>query len=143
MVWGLQHAFGNPHDCCALHLVIYFGSIWTAANKRLRSLTVKASAGPFSSKQLGLRAAQLKINERASIWTRSRGFICEIQNCFDSTTKRSIAKTIILIKRSAFLQSTAKLFPQFSLLLCSKPTSVTANCCWHGGDQQLCTRQHA
>lgn len=39
--------FGNPHDCCALHLAIYFGSIWTAANKRLRSHTVKASGSPF------------------------------------------------------------------------------------------------
>lgn len=33
---------GNPHDCCAPHLVIYFGSIWTAANKKSRSHTVKA-----------------------------------------------------------------------------------------------------
>lgn len=44
-----QEAYGlleNPHDCCAPHLVIYFGSIWTAANKRLRSHTVKAIGSP-------------------------------------------------------------------------------------------------
>lgn len=34
--------FGNPQDCCAPHLAIYSGSIWTAANKRLWSHTAKA-----------------------------------------------------------------------------------------------------
>lgn len=44
-----QEAYGlseNPQDCCAPHLAIYSGSIWTAANKRLWSHTVKAGGSP-------------------------------------------------------------------------------------------------
>lgn len=85
----------TPNVCCALPMAIYFGSIWTAANKRLRSQTVKASGSPFhQNTQPELGAAQMKINEQPNIRTQKGCLNCETQNCFDSTTKFSTETTI-------------------------------------------------
>lgn len=85
--WSVRCDSEIPHHCCALCFAIYFGSMWTAANKRLRSHTAKASGRHFiNMRRPSSELAGRKINERRCSLTQSSCLTCETQNWFPSTS---------------------------------------------------------
>lgn len=74
--WSLRRDPGIPHNCCALCSAVYFGSTWTAANKRPRSRTAKASGrGSMATRRPSWELAGRKTN-----LTPSSCLTCETQN---------------------------------------------------------------